>query len=31
MNDERKEHYMNLAGELAHTCHESYDRTGILF
>ena len=23
-----KDHYMGLAADIAHTCHESYDRTG---
>ena len=23
-----KEHYMGLAADIAHTCHESYDRAG---
>jgi len=23
------EHYLNLAADIAYTCHESYDRTGV--
>jgi len=23
-------HYMSLAADIAHTCHESYDRTGLM-
>jgi len=22
-------HYLDLAADIAHTCHESYDRTGV--
>lgn len=30
LKSDKSEHYMNLAKDLAHTCHESYDRTGMV-
>lgn len=26
--DDKAGHYLQLGAEIAHTCHESYDRTG---
>lgn len=26
--EEQKQHYLDLAGEITHTCHESYIRSG---
>lgn len=26
--EEQKQHYLDLAGEITHTCHESYVRSG---
>lgn len=28
---DNEEHYMSLGADIAHTCHESYDRTRKLF
>lgn len=29
--DDKAGHYLQLGAEIAHTCHESYDRTGDAF
>jgi len=29
-SSDNAKHYMSLAADIAHTCHESYDRSGVI-